>query len=150
MIFLLLGRQDEQGTPSRARVNKLLDAGLGKALLSMKKNATHNDLASKLEQNVPKLKTAGGFEVLRAHGGGAGHRKSSLVHPGAFGYTAPHLKDRLGQAVAYLRPLQADLDEEPVKTEVKVDGFCWQVFHLFSIVNVMLCMSCVGWTLSKG
>ena len=89
-------------------MNKLLDGGLGKALLSVKKNASHNNLASKLEQNLPKLKTAGGFELLCAHRGGAGHGKLSLVHPGAFGYTAPHLKDRSGQAVAYLCPLQAD------------------------------------------
>lgn len=42
----------------------------------------------------------------------------SLVYPSAFGYTVPHLRERFGQAVAYIRPLQTDLDECPLKQEV--------------------------------
>ena len=42
----------------------------------------------------------------------------SLVYPSAFGYTVPHLWERFGQAVAYLLPLQTDLDESPLKQEV--------------------------------
>ena len=116
--FCLLGRQEENITPSRERLNKLLDAGLGKAHLSIKKNASHEELACALEERFPKLKSGGGFEVLRAEGGGGGQRQLRLVYPGAFGYTAPHLKDRLGQALAYIRPLQADLDEEPDVPEI--------------------------------
>ena len=56
--------------------------------------------------------------MLRADGGGGGQRQLRFLHPGAFGYTAPHLKDRLGQATAFIRPLQADLDEEPAVAEV--------------------------------
>ena len=116
--FCLLGRQEENITPSRERLNKLLDAGLGKAHLSIKKNASHEEWACALEERFPKLKSGGGFEVLRAEGGGGGQRQLRLVYPGAFGYRAPHLKDRLGQALAYIRPLQADLDEEPDVPEV--------------------------------
>ena len=116
--FCVLARQEENITPSRTRLNMLLDAGLGKARLSVKRNASHKELTSALEKYFPKLKLAGGFEVLRADGGGGGQRQLSLVYPGAFGYTVPHLRERLGQAVAYIRPLQADLDENPLKQEV--------------------------------
>ena len=61
-----------------------------------------------LENHCPKLKEAGGFEFLRADGGGGGQRQLSLVYPSAFGYTVPHLQERFGQAVAYICPLQTD------------------------------------------
>ena len=107
--FCVLARQDENVTPSRARLNKLLDAGLGKARLAVQKNASHKELSIALENH---------FEFLHADGGGGGQRQLSLVYPSAFGYTVPHLRERFGQAVAYTRPLQADLDESPLKQEV--------------------------------
>lgn len=116
--FCVLARQDENVTPSRARLNKLLDAGLGKARLAVQKNASHKELSTALENHFPKLNEAGGFEFLRADGGGGGQRQLSLVYPSAFGYTVPHLRERFGQAVAYIRPLQTDLDECPLKQEV--------------------------------
>lgn len=51
-------------------------------------------------------------------GGGNGQRPLSLVYPSAFGYTGPHLRERFGQAVAYIRPLKTDLEESPLKQEV--------------------------------
>lgn len=66
-----------------------------------------------------KLKgTEWGSEFLRADGGGGGQRQLYLVYPSAFGYTVPHLRERFGQAVAYIRPLQTHLDESPLKQEV--------------------------------
>lgn len=94
------------------------DAGLGKARLSIQKNASHKELSTTLENHFPKLKEGGRFEFLRADGGGDGQRPLSLVYPSAFGYTVPHLRERFGQAVAYIRPLQTDLDESPLKQEV--------------------------------
>lgn len=106
--FCVLSRQGENVTPSRARLNKLLDVGLGKARLSVQKNASHKELSTTLENHFPQLK----------EGGGGGQRPLSLVYPSAFGYTVPHLWERFGQAVAYLLPLQTDLDESPLKQEV--------------------------------
>lgn len=116
--FCVLPRQDENVTPWRARLNKLLDVGLGKAWLSVQKNASHKELSTTLENHFPKLKEGRGFEFLRAEGGGGGQRLLSVVYPSAFGYTVPHLWKRFGQAVAYIRPLQTDLDESPLKQEV--------------------------------
>lgn len=62
----------------------------------------------------------GGFEVLRPSGGGGGQRPLSLLPPRKEGYTISHLKERLGQAVAYIRPLQADLDMTPLSKDCQV------------------------------
>ena len=110
--------QDENVTPSRARLNKLLDVRLGKAQLAVQKNASHKELSTALENHFPKLNVAGGFKFLHADGGGGGQRQLSLVYSSAFGYTVPHLQECFGQAVAYIRPLQTDLDESPLKQEV--------------------------------
>ena len=136
--FCLLGRQEEDISPSRVRLNKLLDAGLGKAHLSIKTTASHKELSSALEKHFPKLKSAGGFEVRRAEGGGVGQRNLCLVHPVVYGYTATHLKDRLGQAVSYIHPLQCDLDKEPIMAEVTFYALWWKV-NIFQVFCGVKC-----------
>ena len=96
-----------------------MSAGIGKMkVVFPNKNASHNELQKLMEEKFPKMKTAGGFEVLRAVGGGGGQRSLCLIPHGREGYSVSHLKERLGQAIAYFRPLQADLNEEPVQYEV--------------------------------
>lgn len=75
------------------------------------RKASHRELQEFLESKYLKLKAGGGFEVLRAHGGGGGQRSLILLPTGHEGYSVPYLKERLNSAVAYIRPLQADLDE---------------------------------------
>lgn len=95
-------------------MEKLIQAGLGRMkLIFPDKNADHNNVTKFLEEKIPKLKRGGGFHVLRAVGGGGGKRQLSILPPGKDGYSAPYLKERMGQAVAYIRPLQLDLDESP-------------------------------------
>ena len=90
--FCVLSKLSASATPSRSVMNQLLDAGLGRARLTMPKTAGHAELTQILEERFPKLKSGGGFEILRADGGGAGQRHLCVVAPGAFGYAAPHLK----------------------------------------------------------
>ena len=90
------------------------------------KNASHDELQRFLEDKFPKLKAGGGFEVLRAAGGGGGKRSLIPVLPTREGYTVPHLKETLSSAVGFFRPLQADLDEPPaieVRNNYGVDCF---------------------------
>ena len=110
--FCVLSGRNEEVTPSRERLITLADAGLGKTKVTIPKMASHEDLQAELIKKFPKLKDAGGFEVLRASGSGGGQRELILIRPGAFGYTAPHLKDRMGQAIAYISPLQRNLGDE--------------------------------------
>ena len=76
-------RQGETNSPSKARLNQLLDTGLGKVHLSITKNASDIVLCSALEDNFPKLKGAGRFEVFRVEEGET-HKAncllSTLVH----------------------------------------------------------------------
>ncbi|XP_028400612.1 uncharacterized protein LOC114523779 [Dendronephthya gigantea] len=114
----ILGRCNESLTPDRHRLDSLMAAGLGKMkVVFPNKNASHEELQKFMEEKFPKMKGSGGFEVLRAVGGGGGQRVLSLIPPSREGYSVSYLKERLGQAVAYFRPLQIDLDE----TEVKYD-----------------------------
>jgi len=79
----ILMRQGETNSPSKARFNQLLDTGLEKAHLSITKNANHIVVCSALEDNFPKLKGAGRFEVFCVKEGET-HREncllSTLVH----------------------------------------------------------------------
>lgn len=132
----VLARCDEDTTPTRERLEELISAGLGKAKpVFLGKKADHNKVQLFLEEKFPKLKSAGGFEVLRASGGRGGQRPLSLLPPSKEGYSVPHLKERLGQVVAYMRPLQVDLDVTP-NTVLEVNFHCVYMYMLAVIFNV--------------
>ena len=65
-------------------------------------------------EKYPKLRDGGGFQLLRALGGGGGVRCLDLIIPGQDGYSIPYLHETqcLGQAILYVRPLQANLSME--------------------------------------
>ena len=106
--ILVLGRCNESVTPDMARHEALISAGLGKMRLVFRnRKAPHRELQEFLESMYPKLKAGGGFEVLRAHGGGGGQRSVILLSTGHEGYSVPYLNERLNSDVAYIRPLQA-------------------------------------------
>ncbi|PFX25073.1 ATP-dependent DNA helicase PIF1 [Stylophora pistillata] len=89
-----------------------LQRKLNSKLLTLKKTNAF-DTQRFEEDKFPKLKAGGGFEVLRASGGGGGQRSLIPVLPTRKGYIVPHLKKNLSSAVGFFRPLQADLDESP-------------------------------------
>ena len=74
------------------------------------------EVSKKLEGAYPKLKAGGRFEVLRCGIGSS----LAFVPPPATGYSVPYLRDQagLGQALAYLRPLQMELDLSPVLNDM--------------------------------
>ena len=115
----VLGKCDEAFTPDRERMEVLLQAGLGKMkVVFPDKKASHFDVETFLHEKFPRLQSGGGFEVLRAVGGGGGQRPLHFVPPGREGYPLSHIKERFPQAAVYIRPLQADLDESPLVYEV--------------------------------
>ena len=122
--FYCLSKTVADRVPSRLEKDHLQNAGLGRKKVVFKCNATALEVRRVLEGVYPKLCGGGGFEILRR-----GHPCTALVliTPPATGYSVPFLRDSagLGQALAYIRPLQKDIDlsVQIVEEEVQV-GYC--------------------------
>ena len=96
--------------PSRSLKIQLQEAGLGwkKVCLNGRADATE------VKATKRGLKEGGGFEILRR---GPSPSKLTLIPPPPSGYTVKFLRDSagLGQAIAFVRPLQCNLNREAIK-----------------------------------
>ena len=115
--FVCLSEKDVFTNPSRGERICLKEAGLGeRRIVFDDKKGNFAYFQGVLETQFPKLKTGGGFEILRSCGS---RRQLQVIAMPAQGYDIPYLKQSLCQAIGYIRPLQRDLDTTPVpKTEV--------------------------------
>ena len=119
--FFCLASKERVRAPSRGEKFDSQEAGLGWKKICFHSKAKFPELFKKLEEEYPKLSQGGGFELMRT-----GHQGSNItlttIIPPASGYSVPFLRDSsgLGQALAYIRPLQRDLDRGAV---VKVSFF---------------------------
>ena len=110
--FVCLAHKDQIYAPSREEKESLRVAGLGEKKLVLNKGLCALDVMSELIKAYPKLAEGGGFELLRS-----GNRLRDLVlitaPPG--GYSVSFLKDSgIGQSIIYIRPIQTDLDLDPI------------------------------------
>lgn len=85
-------------------------AGLGEKHFPLDTSATAQEMYDALEFLFPKLKEAGGFELLRASESGAKDPEVVCIPDG--GYTIDYLKAVVHNAKLYIRPLQTDLSLE--------------------------------------
>ena len=127
--FFCLGSTTATSVPSRAQKIALQNAGLGRRKVVFHCVASSIDVKTKLESVYPKLIKGGGFEILRS---GSPTSKLSLITPPAAGYSVPFLRESagLGQALAYIRPLQKDLDTSPLQSDEQVCSFEWLIFFV--------------------
>lgn len=118
-LFVCLSDKDGGTVPSREQKLKLKEAGLGeRKIVFADKKGSFAHVKSTLENVFPKLKELdGGFEILRAN---TDRRFLGVIPIPPMGYTVPELKSDLGHAIAYVRPVQKNLDMEPV-AEINVD-----------------------------
>ena len=108
--FFCLANHVQNCVPTRMEKLKLQRAGLGRKRISFHKDANAISVKAKLEEVYPRLVAGGGFEILRS---GMSPKDMHLLTPPAnSGYSVQFLRDvsGLGQAIAYIRPVQADLD----------------------------------------
>ena len=114
--FFCLANPEQQCVPTRTEKLTLQSAGLGRKRISFNKNDDASHFKIKLEEAYPKLASGGGFELLRSS---TSPRDLDLIHPPKRGYSVPFLRDRsgLGQAIAYLRPIQQNLDITPLELD---------------------------------
>ena len=99
--------------PSRSLKTQLQAAGLGRKKVCSNGRADATEVKTTLEQSYPKLKEGGGFEILRR---GPSPSELTLIPPPPSGYTVKFLRDStgLGQAIAFVRPLQCNLNREAI------------------------------------
>lgn len=107
--FFCLANHRQEQVPSRAEKFQLQDAGLGRKTIVFNRRDQAITFVVKLESIYPKLKDGGGFELLRS---GPSNKDLVVITPPASGYSVPFLRESsgLGQAVAYIRPLQKSLN----------------------------------------
>ena len=112
-VFVCLSERDDSYVPQRVEKRALKEAGLGeKKVIFKNKSGQFEHVKGTLEDHFPKLKDVqGAFEILRA----AGARRSlEVIAMPPLGYTVPYLREALGQAIAYMRPVQRCLDMTPI------------------------------------
>ena len=114
-LFCLSDPQQET-IPCKSQKLELQAAGLDKKTLVFGNKDGSVNVSKKLEAAYPKLKSGGGFEILRS---GIGN-SLAFLQPPATGYSVSYLRNQagLGQALAYLRPLQLELDVSPVQNDM--------------------------------
>ena len=114
--FFCLANKDQATAPSRALKLQLQRAGLGRRRICFHGKANASDVKAKLEEIYPKLSRGGGFDILRS---GSNCGDLMLLSPPRHGYSVPFLRDvaGLGQAIAYVRPIQTNLSTELIETE---------------------------------
>lgn len=121
--FFCLASAKATHVPSRAEKIILQNAGLGRKKVVFSCKASALDAQKVLEGVYPKLHETGGFELLRS---GSPCSVLALINPpAAGGYSVPFLRDAagLGQALAYIKPLQRDLDTAPLQITEQVHIF---------------------------
>ena len=119
--FFCLASTNAQLPPNRNEKEVLQDAGLGRKKLCFDKKGDALHVKQSLEAAYPKLLHGGGFEILRSGSGPSQPLK--LVLAPSSGYSVSYLRDfsGLGQALAYLRPIQRSLDTSPTSQAADSD-----------------------------
>ena len=111
--FFCSADREQIVAPSTALKARLQQAGLGRRKICFNWKATAGEVKTKLEEVYRKLETGGGFEIMRR--GRAQVNDLIVIQPPRSGYSVPFLRDTagLGQAIAFVRPIQINLDMQP-------------------------------------
>ena len=127
--FLCLSDKDQETIPSREEKYRLNNVGLGeRKVVFNDKRGSWEHVKSVIEKDFPKLKDVNGaFEIVRSSGN---RRPLELVAIPPMGYTVPFLKEILGQAIGYIRPLQKKLGSYTC-----FQGKCTQLIFIEKLVD---------------
>ena len=100
--------------PCRSFKIQLQQPGLGRKKICFNGKVNATEVKTKLEESYPKLIDGGGFEILQR---GLSPSELSIIPPPNSEYTVHFLRDcaGLGQAIASIRPLQCNLNQDPIK-----------------------------------
>lgn len=90
--------------------------GLGKKTLSVFEYGDSEDLHDSITEAFPQVTDAGGYELLRISEGT--RRVLEVIPQPPSGYTAEYLKECVHQAKIYIRPMQRDLPDAALSSNV--------------------------------
>ena len=109
--------------PCRSFKIQLQQPGLGRKKICFNSKVNATEVKTKLEESCPKLNAGGGFEILRR---GQSPSELSIIPPPNSGYTVNFLRDcaGLGQAIAYIRPVQCNLNQDPIEAVLEDCQVC--------------------------
>jgi hypothetical protein len=111
VVCLANSKREARPTPSVTK--KLGEIGLGRKTITFENvTGSATDLLEKLHEAFPRLKYAGGFEIL-VQGPGSECTMLKVVEPPQGGYNVPFLREHT--SLLYIRPRQ-DLDKVPMPT----------------------------------
>ena len=124
--FVCLAKKDSRSAPSASKRIALSAAELGEKKIVFHKCGNSTHVHEKITEAFPALASAGGYEILRI----ADDKSKNLMEipMSGSGYSVSYLKGTLGQAKAYIRPIQKDLSLEE-SNSIKVRTCNVSVFH---------------------
>lgn len=105
-------------------------SGLGENHITLNAYSEMQDIYDELLFQFPKLKQAGGFELLRVPEGG-GKLLQVIASPES-GYTVSYLRAIVHHAKIFIRPMQNNLDSDPEPSQVDC---CVYVYTGYSKAN---------------
>lgn len=104
--FFCLADKEQLESPDREEQRDLLSAGLGESKVSVPHDASEKDVRDLLIKTFPKLKEAGGFELMYVE---TRRRELMLIPIGPDGLSMKYLTSFIGQGKIFVRPIQQDL-----------------------------------------
>ena len=115
--FVCLSETDQECVPSPSERATLQMAGLGEKKMVLDGDGDAQAIYDELLLQFPKLKEAGGFELLRTQDKGS--KTLHIIDMPQQSYSVPYLRAVVHSARIFIRPLQRDLSLLPDK-EVKI------------------------------
>lgn len=107
--FICLANTGQQHAPTTEERINLTVNGLGEKKISFPQEGNAQQVHQAIFDAFPALEEGGGYEILRT---GDGRTKDFILLPmPQTGFTVSYLKSVLGQAKAYLRPMQKNIGE---------------------------------------
>ena len=110
--FVCLADVQQTRVPTPLEKARLVQAGLGQKEIAFLEHGESSEFHEELLDAFPKLKQAGGYELLRTSE--HSNKEVVVIPPPPGGYTASFLKAIVVQAKVYVRPLQQSLSLEAV------------------------------------
>lgn len=114
--FVCLANMSQNEVPDGNEWASLQPSGLGEKRVTLYSCSEMQNIYDELLFQFPKLKQAGGFELLRVPEGG-GKLLQVIASPGS-GYTVEYLHAVVHHAKIFIRPMQNNLSADPETSQV--------------------------------